>query len=143
MRYLILILFLLVGCKSSKTTTDKVTTKDTLITKSFDYVSEPIQTTITISDICDSLGTVRKFRQVETSGKNKAIVSTKGNALNLDLLTGLSQRKTDTIYRTEYKDREYKDEEVRYKTSAWHWVVHLASIIIIFLVIKFRRLLPF
>lgn len=143
MRYLILILLLLVGCKSSKTTTDTTVIKDTTSTKSFEYVSQPIRTTIKIDEICDSLGTVNNFLQVEKSGNNEAKIYTKDNTLSIDLLTGLSQTKTDTIYKTKYRDREYKEEEVRYKVSPWHWVVHLASIIIIFLVIKFRRFLPF
>lgn len=143
MKKLIFILLIISGCGSKKTTTDTTIIKDTTSTKSFEYVSEPIQTTIAISDICDSLGNVRKFTQVETSGLNKAKVSTQDNKLTLDLFTGLSKTKTDTIYKTRYRDREYKEEEVRYKVSPWHWVVHLASIIIIFVVIKFRSLLPF
>lgn len=133
---------LLLGCKSKETIVERTKTSDTLINKSFDYVSQPIKTTITIDDICDSLGNVRKFNQIETSGENKANIYTKDNKLNIDLLTGLSRFKTDTIYKTKYKD-VYKDRRVtRYKTNPWHWVVHLASIIIVFIIVKFSSLSP-
>lgn len=141
MRLLFLIL-LLIGCKSKQTTTERIKTSDTLITKSFDYVSQPIQTTITIDEICDTLGNVRDFSRFESSGENKANIYTKDNKLNIDLLTGSSRFKADTIYKTEYEYIYHDNEVIRYKTNPWHWIFHLASIIIVFILIKFSSLSP-
>ena len=130
----------LLGCKSKKTTVERTQTSDTLITKSLEYISQPIKTTIKIDEICDSLGTVRNFRQVETSGGNQAKVYTKDNTLSIDLLTGMSKTKTDTIYKTEFKD-VYKDREViKYKTPFWMWVsiIGLSLLVILLAYILFK-----
>jgi hypothetical protein len=133
-----LLCLLLLGCKSKETTLERTKTSDTLITKSFKYVSQPIQTTITIDEICDSLGNVRKFTQVETSGTNKAKVTTKDNQLFIDLLTAKSETKTDTIYKTEYVD-VYKDKEiVKYKTPLWMWLTIICLSLLILLLLRFR-----
>lgn len=134
--------FALLGCKSKEKTVERTKQSDTLITKSLDYVSQPIQTTITIDEICDTLGTLRNFRQIETSGSNKAKVYTKDNTLNIDLLTGLSRFKTDTIYKTEFKD-VYRDREIiRYKTPFWMWItiigLSLTVILLVYILFKPR-----
>lgn len=140
--YAITIVMLLLGCKSKEKTVERTKQTDTLITKSMDYVSNPIQTTITIDEICDTLGNVRKFRQVESSGTNKANIYTKDNKLNIDLLTGLSRFKTDTIYETKYKD-VYRDREIiRYKTPFWMWItiigLSLTVILLVYILFKPR-----
>ena len=129
MRWFFLIL-LLIGCTSKKTTTERTTQRDTLQTKSFKYVSQPISTSIVIDEICDDYGKPRVFKQLESSGENKASVRTENNRLVLDLVTGLSQNKTDTIYKSVYKDRLKEVDKVRYKTPLWMWLALIFSIIV-------------
>ena len=126
-RYL-LIIFLLVSCTAKKTTTERITQKDTLQTTSLRYVSQPISTTIQINDICDTLGNIKPFKQLETSGQNKANVRTENNTLYLDLITGLSEIKTDTIKEVKYRDRVKEVSKVRYKTPFWIWVTIILSL---------------
>ena len=129
MRYL-LIIFLLVGCTAKKTTTERTIQRDTLQTKSFKYVSQPISTSIVIDELCDDYGKPRAFKKIETSGQNKASVRTENNTLVLDLVTGLSETKTDTIYKSVYKDRVKEVDKVRYKTPLWMWLALIFSIIV-------------
>ena len=129
MRYL-LIIFLLVGCTAKKTTTERTIQRDTLQTKSFKYVSQPISTSIVIDEICNDYGKPRAFKQLETSGSNSAKVRTENNKLVLDLITGLSQTKTDTIYKSVYKDRVKEVDKVRYKTPLWMWLALIFSVIV-------------
>ena len=129
MRYL-LIIFLLVGCTAKKTTTERTIQRDTIQTKSFKYVSQPISTSIVIDELCDDYGKPRAFKKVETSGQNKASVRTENNTLVLDLLTGLSEKKTDTIYKSVYKDRVKEVDKLRYKIPLWMWLALIFSIIV-------------
>jgi hypothetical protein len=139
MKKLLIISLLLIGCTAKKETVTRDIQKDSLVTKSYQYVSQPISTTITIDDICDSItGKPRKFAQVESSGLNKANISITDNKLNIDLLTGLSESKGDTIYVYRYKDRVKTEEVVRYKTSWTHWLAHFISILILLILLKFR-----
>ena len=68
----ILILFLLIGCKAKEKTVERTQTSDTLISKSFEYVSKPIETKYTFSIECDSLGNVKEIKTFESSGLNSA-----------------------------------------------------------------------
>lgn len=135
MRWLLFIL-ILTGCAAKKTTTSTSVEKEEIHTTSFDYVSQPISTSITIDDICNEDGTLRAFTQAETSGNNSVKVNTNNNRLNLELLTGLSRFKTDTIIKIEYKENTSTREVIRYRTPLWHWFAHLASLLIIFILIK-------
>ena len=126
-RYLIFII-LLSSCTAKKTTTERITQKDTLQTSSLRYVSQPISTTIQINDICDTLGRVKPFSQLETSGLNKANIRTENNTLYLDLITGLSEIKTDTIKEVKYRDRVKEVDVLRYKTPFWMWVTIILSL---------------
>ena len=136
MRYL-LIIFLLVGCTAKKTTTERTIQRDTLQTSSFKYVSQPISTSIVIDEICDDYGKPRAFKQLETSGSNSAKVRTENNTLVLDLFTGLSEKKTDTIYKSVYKDRVKEVDKVRYKTPLWMWLALVSSILINIILLRF------
>ena len=129
MRYLIII-FLLLSCTAKKTTTERTVQRDTLQTKSFKYVSQPISTSIVIDEICDDYGKPRAFKQLESSGENKASVRTENNMLVLDLVTGLSQKKEDTKKEIQYIEIEKEVEIVRYKTPLWMWLALIFSIIV-------------
>ena len=66
----LLIFFLLIGCKAKETTVERTQTSDTLISKSFEYVSQPIETNYSFSIECDSLGNVKEIKTFESSGLN-------------------------------------------------------------------------
>jgi hypothetical protein len=134
----LLMLLLLLGCKAKETTVERTQTSDTLISKSFEYVSKPIETKYTFSIECDSLGNVKEIQTFESSGLNSASVQLKNNQLDLRLLTGISQSKTDTIYRTQFKDKFKTVDLVRYKTPLWMWLTIILLILLIILMLKFR-----
>ena len=134
----LLIFFLLIGCKAKETTVERTRTSDTLITKSFDYVSKPIETNYSFSIECDSLGNVKEIKTFESSGLNSASVKLKNNQLDLRLLTGISQSKTDTIYMTKSVDKFKTVDLVRYKTPLWMWLTIISLILLIILLLKFR-----
>ena len=134
----LLIFFLLIGCKAKETTVKRTQTSDTLITKSFEYVSQPIETNYSFSIECDSLGNVKEIKTFESSGLNSASVQLKNNQLDLRLLTGISQSKTDTIYRTEFKDKFKTVDLVRYKTPLWMWLTIISLVLLIILLLRFR-----
>ena len=134
----LLIFFLLIGCKAKETTVERTRTSDTLITKSFDYVSKPIETNYSFSIGCDSLGNVKEIKTFESSGLNSASVKLKNNQLDLRLLTGMSQSKTDTIYRTQFKDKFKTVDLVRYKTPLWMWLTIISLVLVIILLLRFR-----
>jgi len=134
----LLIFFLLIGCKAKETTVERTRTSDTLITKSFEYVSQPIETNYSFSIECDSLGNVKEIKTFESSGLNSASVQLKNNQLDLRLLTGMSQSKTDTIYRTQFKDKFKTVDLVRYKTPLWMWLTIISLVLVIILLLRFR-----
>ena len=133
-----LLIVLLFGCKAKETTVERTQTSDTLISKSFEYVSKPIETKYTFSIECDSLGNVKEIQTFESSGLNSASVKLQDNQLDLRLLTGMSQSKTDTIYRTESVDKFKTVDLVRYKTPLWMWLTIISLILLIILMLRFR-----
>ena len=134
----LLILFLLLGCKAKETTVERTQTSDTLISKSFEYVSKPIETKYTFPIECDSMGNVKEIKTFESSGLNSASVQLKNNQLDLRLLTGISQSKTDTIYVSKSVDKFKTVDLVRYKTPLWMWLTIISLILLIILLLKFR-----
>jgi len=134
----LLILFLLLGCKAKETTVERTQTSDTLISKSFEYVSKPIETKYTFSIECDSMGNVKEIKTFESSGLNSASFKLKNNQLDLRLLTGISQSKTDTIYVSKSVDKFKTIDLVRYKTPLWMWLTIISLILLIILLLKFR-----
>ena len=134
----LLIFFLLIGCKAKETTVERTQTSDTLISKSFEYVSQPIETNYTFSIECDSLGNVKEIKTFESSGLNSASVKLQDNQLDLRLITGMSQSKTDTIYRTQFKDKFKTVDLIRYKTPLWMWLTIISLVLVIILLLRFR-----
>ena len=134
----LLIFFILIGCKAKETTVERTQTSDTLISKSFEYVSKPIETKYTFSIECDSLGNVKEIKTFESSGLNSASVKLKNNQLDLRLITGMSQSKTDTIYKTKYKDVLKTSDVVRYKTPLWMWITIILQTLVIILLFRFK-----
>ena len=136
--YILLVILLLSSCKAKETTVERTQTSDTLINKSFEYVSKPIETKYTFSIECDSLGNVKEIKTFESSGLNSASVQLKNNQLDLRLITGMSERKTDTIYMTKSVDKFKTVDLVRYKTPLWMWLTIISLILLIILLLRFR-----
>lgn len=135
--YYISIILLLISCNAKKTSSTRIIERDTLRSVSDKYVSKPIKSTFYFPDICDTTGVYRRFKQTETSGENKAKISFRDNALFIDLMTGLSERKTDTIIDIKYKEKEVEVEVVRYKTPLWMWIALIFSVLINVILLRF------
>lgn len=133
---------LLFSCKSKKTTLERTKTSDTLVKTSLTYKTEPIESNYTIQLECDTItGKVKDVNFSETSGGNKAGVKIENNKLTALLEVGETTSKTDTIYKTKFKD-VYKDKEViRYRIPLWIWLVIIIEALIILLLAK--RYIPF
>ena len=58
--------------------------------------------------------------------------------LDLRLLTGMSQSKTDTIYKTKYKDVLKTSDVVRFKTPLWMWITIILQTLVIVLLFRFK-----
>ena len=136
--YILLVILLLSSCKAKETTVERTQTSDTLISKSFEYVSKPIETKYTFSIECDSLGNVKEIQTFESSGLNSASVKLKNNQLDLRLITGISERKTDTIYMTKSVDKFKTVDLIRYKTPLWMWLTIISLVLVIILLLRFR-----
>ena len=134
----LLIFLLLLGCKAKETTVERTQTSDTLISKSFEYVSKPIETKYTFSIECDSLGNVKEIKTFESSGLNSASVKLENNQLDLRLITGMSQSKTDTIYMNKSVDKLKTVDLIRYKTPLWMWITIILQTLVIILLLRFR-----
>ena len=134
----LLIFFLLIGCKAKETTVERTRTSDTLITKSFEYVSKPIETNYSFSIECDSLGNVKEIKTFESSGLNSASVKLENNQLDLRLITGMSQSKTDTIYMNKSVDKFKTVDLIRYKTPLWMWLTIISLVLVIILLLRFK-----
>ena len=141
----LLIFSLLSSCKSKKVSKERTELSDTLQTKSFEYVSRPITTNYELGLECDSLGNVRDISKKETSGDNVFDLQIKNNQLQVKQKTGESRIKTDTIYKTKFKEKIVSDEVVKYRSPIWHYYVHVLSgvVILVLLYFQFRRFIPF
>jgi hypothetical protein len=133
----ILIILLLVSCTAKKTSTTRIIERDTLRTASAKYISKPIKSTFYFPDICDTTGVYRRFKQMETSGENSANISFRDNALFLELMTGQSENKTDTIVKYVYRGNDQLEKVVKYKTPLWMWVALILSILINIILLRF------
>jgi len=135
---------LLDSCKSKKVSTERTQISDTLKTKSFEYVSRPITTDYQLGLECDSLGNVREVSKKETSGENVFNLQIKNNQLQVKQQTGESRIKTDTIYKTKFKEKIVSDEIVKYRAPVWHYYVHVLSgvMILVLLYFQLKRFIP-
>jgi len=141
-----IILFLLLdSCKSNKVSTERTELSDTLQTTSIEYVSRPITTNYQLGLECDSLGNVREVSKKETSGENVFDLQIKNNQLQVKQQTGESRVKTDTIYKTKFKEKIVSNEVVKYRSPVWHYYVHILSglVILILFYFQFKRFIPF
>ncbi len=134
---LALLAFLIFGCKASEKT--KEVERTNVETSSLEYISKPIETNYTISNVCDSLGNLKPIDLSELSGDNKAIVKSDNNSLSIELATAEAKTKIDTIYETEYK---YKSvDEVRYKTPLWMWLTIIGLALLVIVQLKYGSLI--
>ena len=128
----ITLLFILVGCGSSKEST-KTVYKDREVIKT-EYVSQPIQTDYNFKLECDSLGNVKPISFLKSSGVNKADFNIEGNVLDIRLLTGES-RDTRTVSNSS-TDSELIQKKVIYRTPFWIYPTFISLILIIIGLVK-------
>ena len=135
---------LLDSCKSKKVSTERTKLSDTIRTNSVEYVSRPITTNYQLGLECDSLGNVREVSKKETSGENVFNLQIKNNQLQVKQQTGESRIKTDTIYKTKFKEKIVSDEIVKYRAPVWHYYVHVLSgvMILVLLYFQLKRFIP-
>jgi len=134
---LALLAFIIFGCKASQKT--KEVERTNVETSSLEYVSKPIETNYTISDVCDSLGNLKPIDLSELSGDNRAVVKSENNSLSIELATAEAKTKVDTIYKTKYK---YKSvDEVRYKTPLWMWLTIAGLAVLVAIQLKYGSLI--
>ena len=131
-------MLILAGCKAKKETTTVDKERILIENKTVDYISSPIETTLYFPDICEDDLKPRKLFTEQRGNNSAKVYKDSLNRLRIDLKTGFSQIKTDTIYRDREKIVEVKDLEVRYRTPLWHWLAHIISILIIFILIRFK-----
>lgn len=127
----LLFLVAIVSCRSTKKTTDKIRVNDTLLQKTFETKSEPIMTSYDFKlDIDKETMKFKPINIFESSGVNSASVRLKDQRLNIDLVTGASQIKVDTIYKTKYVDKIKTSEVVKFRTPSWMWIALIALAVI-------------
>jgi len=133
---LLVLVSLLFSCVAKKESIERTIISDTLINRSHELKSEAIQTNYIFDLVCDSTGIIRDFKMAETSGKNSAKVNLQNNKLDISLLTGISQFKTDTIIQIQFKDKLMEKEKTILKTPHWHWFAHILSILVIIILVR-------
>lgn len=125
------------GCKTKKTTIEKVDTvkNDTLIIKSESVVSPPILSSLTIEEVCDTVtGNPKDFQQVFVIEGDTLELSIRNNQLKLynnRLQRTISQK--DSVLKVEYdRYRELKSSEtIIYRTPFKIWVIMILMVLII------------
>jgi len=128
----ITLLFILLGCGSSKETASTVV-KDKVVIKT-EYISMPIETNYDFKLECDSLGNVKPINFLKSSGVNKADFSIEDNTLDIRLLTGESR--DTSIKETSSSDTEVREKKTIYVTPFWIYPTFISLILIIIGLVK-------
>jgi len=128
---IILIAFLLIGCKAKIVTIETHTT-DTLRIEKIIKITPQQLNSLVIDSPCDSLGNLKPFIYSFGSKENKTTVKTLKNTIvieqNIDSLK--------SVWEKEYKASTFKSEKVEtiYKTPNWNWkIMAVMGLIIILL----------
>ncbi|MFZ2432516.1 MAG: hypothetical protein WAW57_15360 [Lutibacter sp.] len=128
---IILLSFLLIGCKSNKNTVETHST-DTIRIEKIIKITPAQLNNLVIESPCDSLGNLKPFNYSFGSENNKTTVKTLKNTIvieqNLDSLK--------SVWEKEYKASTFKSEKVEiiYKTPNWNWkIIAVMGLIIILL----------
>ena len=139
MKKILLIPFLLIGCKTQKSSIEykDVIKVDTFIRNQIKTIYEPINDTIYIPIPCDS---TEKFYASVTIPNGRAILTKKNNNLAFIVSTNKniqnSELKTQKSFANSIKIKE--KIVIKYRTPSWMIATILIESIIIFLYLYFR-----
>lgn len=143
MKKLIIIPFLfLFACKTQKSTTEykEVIKVDTFIREQIKTIYEPINDTLYLPSICDSLNS---FYYSKSIPNGRAKLSKMGNnllftiATNKSIQTSTYQKQKSFNGITKFKEKEV----IKYRTPSWMIATILIESIIILLYLYFRFLM--
>ena len=138
MRILLIILlaFLLIGCKTKKNMVETHSTDTIRIEKIIKITPEQLNS-LTIDSPCDSLGNLKPFSYSFGNENNKTTVKTLKNTIyieqNLDSLK--------SVWEKENQKSSFISEKVEiiYKTPNWNWKIMAIMALIIALLLLLRR----
>jgi hypothetical protein len=140
--YIFLLLFFFTGCVSKKLVTDiqeRIKVDTIYKTKTIKEVERFVDTLV-IDKACDSLGNLKPFNQlIKTKQGNITLVGLNNQITHQIDLNGYKDVLEET-YKTKYDSfvKNYNKEVVKYRTPFWVFIYIACSILIIFLLIKFR-----
>jgi hypothetical protein len=140
--YIFLLLFFFTGCVSKKLVTDiqeRIKVDTIYKTKTIKEVERFVDTLV-IDKVCDSLGNLKPFNQlIKTKQGNITLVGLNNQITHQIDLNGYKDVLEET-YKTKYDSfvKNYNKEVVKYRTPFWVFIYIACSILIIFLLIKFR-----
>jgi hypothetical protein len=125
---IILLAFLLIGCKAKIKTVETHSTDTVRVEKIIKITPSQINN-LTIDTPCDSLGNLKPFNYTFGSDKNKTTVKTLNNTIyieqNLDSIKSIWEKEQNKSTFTSSKS------EIIYKTPSWNYKVMAIMIIII------------
>lgn len=138
-----LIILLLAGCKTTEYRTSESRVIDSLILKTERVITAPVLSSLTISDLCDTLtGKPKEFDyRIITRWGDTTRVWNQNNELKIDL-----NQQGDTIkdlretIRSKERELVQTEKKVVYRTTFWHWWAHLVALLLIggFLWFRFK-----
>ena len=138
MRILLIILlaFLLIGCKTKKNTVETHST-DTIRIEKIIKITPAQLNSLTIDNPCDSLGNLKPFSYSFVSGNNETTVKTLKNTIFIEQnLDSIKQ-----VWEKENQKSSFTSEklEIIYKTPNWNWKIMAIMALIIALLLLLRR----
>ena len=141
MRYLIIILILLVGCKPQQITVTKTEyVHDTISVEKIVKINVPVKQVVEIESPCDSLGNLKPFKTVLKSEKGNVTVVGKDNSISVEFnLDSIKE-----VYRKEFQSHvsdkvEIKEVEVKQPLPKWIW--YSLGLNFILLIWTFKKLI--
>lgn len=139
---IILLAFLLIGCRSKKNTIETHST-DTVRIEKIVKITPAQLNSLVIESPCDSLGNLKPFTYQFGSGNNKTTVKTLKNTIYISQnLDSIKQ-----VWEKEQQKSSFTSDKMTpiYKTPDWNWKLIGAQAIIILLLLSyiFRRFIPF
>ena len=139
---IILIIFFFGGCATKKTFIkykDKIVKDSIYITKDR-YITKQVNDTITIQEVCDTLGNLKNFdRVIKTDNAKVSIKSVNGSIQATVNIDSIVNSKVSEFKQNYKQEKEIIIEEVvRYKTPFWMWITIILETLIIVLLLKLK-----
>ena len=140
MRYLVILLIVLVGCKPTQTVTKTEYVHDTISVEKIVKINVPVKQIVEIEQPCDSLGNLKPFKTVLKSDKGNVTVIGKDNRISVKFnLDSIKE-----VYRKEFQSHvsdkvEIKEVEVKQPLPKWIW--YSLGLNVILLIWTFKKLI--